>query len=74
PMDTLHPDSLVIERLGGPVKLARRLGISNRQRVQNWKARGIPADVLLANPWLRRKVMQARAEAERAGQEMVNAA
>ncbi|HEL5052593.1 TPA: hypothetical protein UOA92_000349 [Stenotrophomonas maltophilia] len=73
-MDTPHPDSRVIDSLGGPVKLARRLGIDNRQRVQNWKARGIPADVLLEHPWLRRKVLLARAEAEKAGEEMVRAA
>jgi len=41
----LHPDSGVIEDLGGAAELARRLGYAmphGVRRVQNWKYRGIP--------------------------------
>lgn len=46
-------DSDLIERLGGPTRLAERLGYGKAggvQRVQNWKARGIPARVKLERP------------------------
>lgn len=52
-MDKYHPDSDVIDRLGGPAELARRLGYVERgavQRVQNWKYRGIPEVVRLRRP------------------------
>lgn len=39
-------DSDLIESLGGSAKVAARLGCSV-QRVQNWKVRGIPAQVRL---------------------------
>jgi hypothetical protein len=42
-------DKDLIDTLGGPAKLARRLGYSV-QRVENWKKRGIPAQVRLDNP------------------------
>lgn len=42
-------DKDLIESLGGPAKLAARLGYSV-QRVQNWKDRGIPAQVRLDHP------------------------
>jgi hypothetical protein len=42
-------DKELIERLGGATKLAARLGCSV-QRVQNWKDRGIPAQVRLDHP------------------------
>lgn len=40
----------LIERLGGPAKVAEMLGFKKSggvQRVQNWKERGIPASVIL---------------------------
>jgi hypothetical protein len=41
----------IIDRLGGPTKVAELLGWSDKpgqvQRIQNWKTRGIPARVLL---------------------------
>lgn len=46
-------DARLIDELGGPTKVARLLGYRERggvQRVQNWKTRGIPARVKLANP------------------------
>lgn len=55
-MDTTktdHPDWALIIDLGGPAKVARLLGYESRggiQRVQNWRYRGIPADVKLAFP------------------------
>ncbi|MGH8032718.1 MAG: hypothetical protein ACREO8_10230 [Luteimonas sp.] len=44
-MAKYHPDAALIDRLGGPAELARKLGFDSRigiQRVQNWKRRGIP--------------------------------
>ncbi|WP_439444488.1 hypothetical protein ABWU93_11590 [Xanthomonas translucens pv. translucens] len=41
----LHKDASLIDRLGGPAKVARALGFEMPQgipRVQNWKYRGIP--------------------------------
>lgn len=51
-MDNLHPDAKIIERLGGPAKLAARLGYTGAKataRVFNWTKRGIPARVRLDN-------------------------
>lgn len=48
-----HPDSDLIDRLGGPAEVSRRLGIDPRggtQRVQNWKYRGIPEIWRLRRP------------------------
>lgn len=45
----MSSDKDLIESLGGPAKLAARLGYSV-QRVQNWKERGIPAQVRLDHP------------------------
>lgn len=45
-----HEDAVLIEALGGPAELARKLGYEERgavQRVQNWKYRGIPELVRL---------------------------
>lgn len=42
-------DKELIESLGGPAKLAARLGYSV-QRVQNWIVRGVPAQVRLNHP------------------------
>lgn len=55
-MDTTktdHHDWALITYLGGPAKVARLLGYESRggiQRVQNWRYRGIPAEVKLAFP------------------------
>lgn len=46
----LHPDADLIDSLGGPANVARRLGFNQpggTQRVQNWKYRGIPEVVRL---------------------------
>lgn len=45
-----HPDSKLIDRLGGPAAVAAKLGFDERgavQRVQNWKYRGIPEVIRL---------------------------
>ncbi|WP_369916507.1 hypothetical protein AB8810_10980 [Xanthomonas sp. NCPPB 3005] len=45
PATKLHKDAELINRLGGPAKIARRLSFEMPQgtrRVQNWKYRGIP--------------------------------
>lgn len=42
-------DRDLIDSLGGPTKVAALLGYSV-QRVQNWKERGIPAQVRLDHP------------------------
>ena len=46
-------DSDLNEKLGGPSRLAERLGYGKAggvQRVQNWKVRGIPPRVKLERP------------------------
>lgn len=46
-------DADLIEKLGGPAKVCELLSIPKHggiQRVQNWKARGIPARVKLGRP------------------------
>lgn len=52
----LHPHAEMIERHGGPTKVAELMGILDEpgavQRVSNWKRRGIPAEVRLAHPEL----------------------
>ena len=49
-METLaDPDWDLVQKLGGPTKVAEVLGCSV-QRVQNWKSRGIPATVKLTRP------------------------
>lgn len=53
-------DAELITKLGGPTKLARRLGFPEKggvQRVQNWMDRGIPAAVKVQWPhlFMRRK-------------------
>lgn len=51
---TLHPDAEQIERLGGASEVCRLLGIDpgsgGKQRVQNWKYRGIPEIWRLRRP------------------------
>lgn len=47
-------DEEIILALGGPTKVAEMLGLDKTkggvQRVQNWKKRGIPAQVKLEHP------------------------
>ena len=46
-----HQDNELIDQLGGPTQLAKRLGLlkpGSVQRVQNWKKRGIPLAVKVA--------------------------
>lgn len=60
-------DSELIELLGGPTRLAERLGYIKAggvQRVQNWKVRGIPARVKLDRPDLFLNVGAQRRAAE----------
>lgn len=57
-----HPDWQLVVSLGGPTKVAERLGWTSAgsvQRVQNWKSRGIPAAVKLAHPKLFRREARA---------------
>ena len=51
-MTKLHPDAELIQSLGGPAAVARRLELDEygTQRVFNWTRRGIPADVKLERP------------------------
>lgn len=52
-MTKQHADADLIESLGGPAEVARKLGFDSRigtQRVQNWKYRGIPEIERLRNP------------------------
>lgn len=50
----LHPDSKIIDDLGGASKLAELLGYDKThggvQRIQNWKTRGIPSSVKIEHP------------------------
>lgn len=47
-------DRAIIDALGGPAVVARKLGLNPRkggvQRVSNWKKRGIPDSVRIARP------------------------
>jgi hypothetical protein len=46
----LHPDSAIIDQLGGSTKLSDALKYGRNggpQRVNNWRTRGIPAAVKL---------------------------
>lgn len=53
-MDNLHPDAVLIDRLGGPATVAKALGFDPQrggtQRVTNWKRRGIPELIRLRHP------------------------
>lgn len=47
-----HPDSRLIDSLGGPAQLARLLGMTKPgsvQRIVNWRRRGIPYRVKVEN-------------------------
>lgn len=53
PNTTMHKDSELIDQLGGPAEVARRLGFEmpkGTQRVQNWKYRGIPPYTRVTRP------------------------
>lgn len=45
-------DKEIILSLGGPAKVADLIQSKNRQRIQNWMVRGIPAKVKLEFPHL----------------------
>jgi hypothetical protein len=52
-MGAMNSDREKIESLGGPAKLAEKLGYEKNggtQRVHNWTTRGIPARVKLERP------------------------
>ena len=52
-MRRMKSDSQLIDDLGGPARVAERLGydkLGGVQRVQNWKTRGIPSKVKLEHP------------------------
>lgn len=61
-------DAELIRALGGPAKVAERLGYGQggTQRVQNWLTRGIPAQVKLDHPrvFLGKAARAAKAKAE----------
>lgn len=52
-MKTKHADAALIEALGGPAEVARKLDLDPAnggvQRVHNWTLRGIPPAVRLAH-------------------------
>jgi len=47
----LHDDARLIDAIGGVAKVAMTLGYS-KERVNNWRYRGIPARVILDKPRL----------------------
>ena len=50
-----HQDAQIIQKLGGPTRVADLLGLSRYggvQRVQNWTIRGIPSHVKVSHPAL----------------------
>jgi hypothetical protein len=61
-----NEDAALIDRLGGPSKLAKRLRYDPKkggvQRVQNWKIRGIPASVERDNQWIAKERRALRRE------------
>jgi hypothetical protein len=51
--NTVARDGQLIDRLGGPAKVAELLGINKAggvQRVHNWRTRGIPPAMKLQRP------------------------
>jgi hypothetical protein len=71
-------DADLIDELGGPAKVCELLSIPKHggvQRVQNWKARGIPARVKLERPdlFLRTEGGQAVRAAPVAGEQVAHA-
>jgi len=49
---SISKDKEIILKLGGSTKVAELLGFKNKQRVQNWMVRGIPASIKLEYPHL----------------------
>ena len=49
---TIEADKEVLLKLGGSTKVSELLGYKDKQRVQNWMTRGIPAKVKLEYPHL----------------------
>ena len=45
-------DKELIELLGGPTVLSKKLGFASPQRVHNWIYRGIPSAIKLSHPKL----------------------
>jgi len=48
----IHKDAEIIEELGGCSELAKKLGMEGKNQantVRQWRYRGIPARVILAN-------------------------
>ncbi|APV37486.1 hypothetical protein [Acinetobacter soli] len=49
---SIEADKEILLKLGGSTKVAELLGYRDKQRVQNWMKRGIPAKVKLEYPHL----------------------
>lgn len=49
---SIKADKEALLKLGGSTKVAELLGYKDKQRVQNWMRRGIPARVKLEYPHL----------------------
>ncbi|MEN3979050.1 hypothetical protein [Acinetobacter sp. CWB-B33] len=49
---SIKADKETLLKLGGSTKVAELLGYKDKQRVQNWMTRGIPAKVKLQYPHL----------------------
>lgn len=47
---SIESDKEIILKLGGSTKVAELLGFKDKQRVQNWMKRGIPAKIKLQYP------------------------
>ena len=63
-----RPSEIIIAAAGGNVAFARLIGLdpakpTNAQRVYNWKRRGIPASIVLANLRLIRRLERKASEA-----------
>ncbi|WP_150955444.1 hypothetical protein [Acinetobacter courvalinii] len=47
---SIESDKQILLKLGGSTKVAELLGFKDKQRVQNWMKRGIPAKIKLQYP------------------------
>ncbi|HFG6873673.1 TPA: hypothetical protein ACGIJQ_000272 [Acinetobacter baumannii] len=47
---SIEADKEILLKLGGSTKVAELLGFKDKQRVQNWMKRGIPAKIKLQYP------------------------
>ncbi len=47
---SIEADKEILLKLGGSTKVAELLGFKDKQRVQNWMKRGIPAKIKLQSP------------------------